>query len=218
LTAEPTESTSLQLVNKLMSLGIKGRAPGMKSSMELAEDFLGDPRFSHNEERIKSLVRWQVARTATTGFATGLGGLATLPVTLPAGVGAAWIVQARMVGSIAHICGYDLADERVQTLALAAIAGDATVNRTLKLIGGDLATRTGKAAVGRISGKSLIEVNKKVGFRLLTKSGTTGVINLGKAVPLLGGVVGSTVDGASTRAVGEIARRAFPQIAQAAEA
>jgi hypothetical protein len=58
----------------------------------------------------------------------------------------------------------------------------------------------------------LLDINKKVGFRLVTKSGTTGVVNLSKAVPVLGGVVGGTIDGTSTRAVGAVARRAFPSV------
>jgi len=115
-----------------------------------------------------------------------------------------------MIGSIAHIRGYDLADERVRTLVIAAIAGDATVSEVTKRIGSDFATRAGKAAVQRVPGKVLIEINKKIGFRLLTKSGTTGVVNLSKVVPVLGGVVGGAVDGTSTRAVGAIATRAFP--------
>ena len=54
-----------------------------------------------------------------------------------------------------------------------------------------------------------IEINRKVGFRLLTKAGTTGVINISKAIPLVGGVVGGTVDGVATGVVGKVAKRTF---------
>jgi hypothetical protein len=207
---KPSEGTALQLVSRLIDFGIDGKAPALKPSIHVAGNYLADTRFAHDDDRIRSLVRWHVAAATTTGFTTGLGGLVTLPVTLPAGLGAAWLLQARMIGSIAHIRGYDLADERVRTLVVAAIAGDATVAEVTKRIGGDLASRAGKAAVQRVPGKLLIEINKKVGFRLLTKGGTKGVLNLGKAVPVLGGVVGGAVDGASTRAVGAVAVRAFP--------
>ncbi len=201
---------ALQLTNKVMDLGIEGEAPGMKSSAEVAGDYLRDTRSHDNDERIRSLIRWHVAQTGTTGFVTGLGGLLALPVTLPAALGAAWILQARMVGAIAHIRGYDLKDERVRTLALAAIVGDASVAEAAKRIGGDFASRGGRAMVSRVPGKVLIEINKRVGFRLLTKGGTRGVLNLSKAVPVLGGVVGGAVDGVATRTVGEVAKRAFP--------
>jgi hypothetical protein len=113
-------------------------------------------------------------------------------------------------GAIAHIRGYDLDDDRVRTLAVAALAGDATVKEAVRRIGTDLGTRAGKQAVSRISGRALIEINKKVGFRLLTKAGTTGVINISKAIPLVGVVVGGTVDGAATGVVGKVAKRTFP--------
>jgi len=161
---KPPEGTALQLVSKLTDLGIDGKAPRLKPSIDVAGDYLADTRFAHDDDRIRSLIRWHVAAATTTGFTTGLGGLVTLPVTLPAGLGAAWLLQARMIGSIAHIRGYDVADERVRTLVIAAIAGDATVSEVTKRIGSDFATRAGKAAVQRVPGKVLIEINKKVGF------------------------------------------------------
>ena len=211
-----SEGSALQLVSKLTDLGIDGKAPRLKPSIDVAGDYLADTRFAHDDDRIRSLVRWHVAAATTTGFTTGLGGLVTLPVTLPAGLGAAWLLQARMIGSIAHIRGYDISDERVRTLVIAAIAGEATVSEVTKRIGSDFATRAGKAAVKRVPGKVLIEINKKVGFRLLTKGGTKGVVNLGKVVPVVGGVVGGAVDGASTRAIGAVAQRAFPSVQSAA--
>jgi len=52
-------------------------------------------------------------------------------------------------------------------------------------------------------------INKAVGFRLLTKAGSTGILNLTKMVPLVGGVVGGAFDGISTNIVGNTARDAF---------
>lgn len=115
-----------------------------------------------------------------------------------------------MVGAIAHIRGYDLHDDRARALTVAALAGDATVKEVVRRIGTDLGTRAGKQAVARISGRALLDINRKVAFRLLTKAGSTGVINISKAIPLVGGVVGGTIDGASTGVVGNVAKRAFP--------
>ncbi len=53
-------------------------------------------------------------------------------------------------------------------------------------------------------------VNRAVGFRLLTKFGQTGVVNFGKAIPLVGGAVGATfVGGAVTLAAGKVAKSLF---------
>jgi hypothetical protein len=203
-------SSALALVSKVSELGIDGKAPKLKTSAELAEDYLRDSGYRNHDARIDSLIRWESSKTFTTGFVTGVGGVLVLPVTIPVAIGSAWVLQARMVGAIAHIRGYDLDDDRVRTLAVAALAGDATVNEAVKRIGTEFGTRAGKQAVSRISGRALIEINKKVGFRLLTKSGTTGVINFSKAIPLVGGVVCGTVDGAATGVVGKVAKRTFP--------
>lgn len=200
---------ALQLVNRIMDMGIEGNAPGIKNSIEIAEEFINDSRYADDDARIDSLIRWQTARTGGTGFATGLGGIATMPVTLPTGLIAAWVIQARMVGAIAHIRGYDLSDERVRTFALACILGDATVTQVAKEFGAVTAKKLGQAAVSRIPGQVFIDINKKLGFRFITKAGSKGVVNVTKLVPILGGVVGGAVDATATRAVGAVAKRTF---------
>ena len=64
-------------------------------------------------------------------------------------------------------------------------------------------------AIKNIPGKVLTSVNQKVGFRLITKFGETGIINLGKMVPVVGGVVGGTVDIGSTKIIAENAYSIF---------
>lgn len=51
-----------------------------------------------------------------------------------------------------------------------------------------------------------------MGFRLLTKGGTTGVLNLGKMVPFAGAPIGATIEGLACRAVGGYAKSAFPRV------
>ena len=65
------------------------------------------------------------------------------------------------------------------------------------------------SALKRLPGRTFIEINKRVGFRLLTKFGEKGVINAGRAVPLLGGLVGGGVDAAWTKSIGNRARDIF---------
>ena len=70
-------------------------------------------------------------------------------------------------------------------------------------------TALAENAIKNISGKTITAINKKVGFRLLTKFGEKGAINLGKAIPLFGGIVGATFDSVTTNTVGNIARDTF---------
>jgi len=55
----------------------------------------------------------------------------------------------------------------------------------------------------------LIEINKKIGFRLITKAGEKGVVNLMKMVPLVGGIVGGTFDGLLVNVCGKTAKKVF---------
>lgn len=57
----------------------------------------------------------------------------------------------------------------------------------------------------------LKRINQAVGFRLLTKAGEKGIINLTKLVPVVGGVVGGTFDAVTCRITAKAAREAFRQ-------
>ena len=69
--------------------------------------------------------------------------------------------------------------------------------------------RSSLSAIKRVPGRALIEINKQVGFRLLTKAGTKGVLNLTKLVPLVGGLIGGSFDAATTYTVGHCAASTF---------
>lgn len=66
-----------------------------------------------------------------------------------------------------------------------------------------------KQTIKKLPGEVTKAINKKVGFRLVTKFGEKGVINLGKALPLVGGVIGGTVDGIGTHVIGKTAKTIF---------
>ena len=83
----------------------------------------------------------------------------------------------------------------------ATIAGMSVAN-IVKRFGISFGYKFGEKLVTKIPGAIIIEINKLVGFRLLTKFGTKGLVNLVTIVPFLGGVVGSAVDVAGTRSIG----------------
>lgn len=155
-----------------------------------------------------SLIRWQNTKAGTSGFLTGLGGIITMPVTIPANIASVMYVQIRMIAAIAHIGGHDIKDDRVKTLVYACLTGNAAKD-IIKDAGIVIGTKITTNAIKSISGKTLIEINKKVGFRLFTKFGEKGVINLGKAVPLVGGIIGGSMDSIATNTIGNIARGTF---------
>ncbi|WP_050933347.1 EcsC family protein, partial [Vibrio harveyi] len=155
-----------------------------------------------------SLIRWQNTKAGTSGFLTGLGGLITMPVTLPANITSVMYVQIRMIAAIAHLGGHDLKDDRVKAMVYACLTGNAAKD-ILKDIGIVVGRKLTENAIKSISGKTITKINQAVGFRLLTKFGEKGAINLGKAIPLVGGIVGATFDSVTTNTIGNIARDTF---------
>ena len=180
--------------------------PGLDSASELAGDYLkGSGTLT---DRVNRLIRWQNTKAATSGFVTGFGGAIVLPLTIPANVASVMYVQLRMVAAIAIMGGHDIRDDRVKTVAYACLTGNG-LKDIFKDAGIALGKGFAKSAIKKISGKKIIAINQKVGFRLLTKAGETGIVNLGKIVPFLGGVIGGVVDATTTNVIGNVARNTF---------
>lgn len=181
--------------------------PGLDSAQELDASYLQEE--GSLKEQINSLIRWQNAKSATSGFVTNLGGLITLPVAIPANFASVMFIQIRMIAAIAKMCGYDLRDDRVKTLVYVSLCGTA-VKDLMKDVGVQLGTKLTASMIQKyVTAEMLKEINKAVGFRLLTKAGQTGVINLGKAVPFVGGVIAGAFDGFTTNVIGNTARDMF---------
>ena len=160
------------------------------------------------EERARQLVRWQVTKAGTSGFLSGLGGVITMLVAIPANIASVMYVQIRMIAAVAHLGGHDIRNDQVRTLCYTCMCGKAAGD-VVKNTGISLGTKLTEQAIKKVAGKTLKNINKKVGFRLVTKFGEKGIINLGKMVPIAGGVVGGTFDAASTYVIGKIARTTF---------
>lgn len=179
---------------------------GLDSAEELAASYTknGGSAYDH----ANSLIRFQNTKAATSGFLAGLGGVITLPVTLPANITSVLFVQIRMIAALAHIGGHDIRDDRVKTLIYSCLVAN-SAKEVAKSIGVAAGNKLALNAVAAIPGKTLIAINKKIGMRLLTKTGQTGLINLGKAVPIVGGLVGGSFDAVTTNKIGNIARDTF---------
>lgn len=202
-----SESKALQLVNFITESAIDGIAP-LCSAENLALEYRIDVSYPDNEERIESLINWETTKNFTSGFITGLGGLILLPVAIPTAFAASWIIQARMAAAIASLAGYDIGSDRVRTFVTACLVGDACKD-IVKSAGIQASKGLAKSAINRVPGKVLIEINKKVGMRLITKAGQKGAVNLMKMVPLAGGIVGGAFDAGACRIVGKQAKRLF---------
>lgn len=180
--------------------------PGTDSAIELANNYLS--KTNNPQKALENLINTQVTKCATSGFLTGLGGLLTLPVAIPANIASVMYVQMRMIAAIAHIRGFDLKDDQVKTFVFVCLTGQ-SVAELSKQTGIKIGLKVGQSQIKRIPGSVLLKINQKVGFRLVTKLGEKGVFNLSKMVPLVGGVIGGGVDAISTKVIAKAAKKTF---------
>lgn len=205
-----------------------GGVPGWGTAEELANDYLKNNE--NIEDAIDSLIRWQIAKCGSSGFVTGLGGVLTLLVTIPANLISTWHIQMRMIAAIAHMCGQDIHSDQVKTLGLLCLCGNAgrdilvkagvdAVNKaTANEAGKQVGRQVGQWATSHFVGvameqeikaaskASLTAINKAVATKVAAESSEKG---LGKMVPLVGGLIGGVIDAAATAAIGNAAKKMF---------
>ena len=213
-TAEaPSSDRAERFLRWLVDIAVSGtpELPGgfrLSSALELADEYLRDGSYRDNDERVDALIRWETSKSFAAGFLGGLGGVLTIPISLPGTLVAAWVVQARMAATIACIYGHDPREDRVQTFVVLSLLGKLALD-AVKQAAKDIGYKLGAEVLKQIPGRLLIEINKQVGFRLVTKTGQRGTVNLIKGIPLIGGVVGGTIDAVTCRAAGSLARSLF---------
>jgi len=216
----------LELVGAIVRWGIEG-APipnpvggqplRIKTAAQLAGDYRSRADKVGLKQAIDELIEDQARWNAGTGFITGMGGFAFLPIQLPAAVTATWVIQTRLVATIADLYGFDLEHEAVRTQILLTLIGE-EAGEVLKQIGVKASQQFAQAQLRRMPAVALEAVNRAVGFRLVSRFGQDGVVRLHRAIPVLGGLVGGGIDYVMTKklgtyAAGELGRR-VPQGAE----
>ena len=147
-------------------------------------------------------------KASLSGFLAGVGGGLFLPVTITINISTVLVLQLRMISAIAVIGGYDVKDDRVKALITLCLVGKGASD-VLKQVGVKSSQQITTSVIQSISSTTLIKINQRVGFRLFTKFGSSGMINLGRVIPIVGGVVMAIFDLSSTRAIGIFAIRTF---------
>lgn len=167
---------------------------GVDSAYDLGNSYLAQK--GSLEDQVDSLIKWQVAKAATSGFVTGLGGVMIMPLTVPTNIASVIYVQIRMIAAIAYMGGHDIREDRVKSLIYICMVGNGA-KELLK----DMSVKAGERLAAKIA--------EKVSTNIASKTGQKSVTSLGKAVPVLGSVVGGSYDAITTRVVGKVAKKIF---------
>lgn len=200
-----------KLVERLLDIGIDGKGP-FDSAHKVADAALKQSG-GNAEAAIKLIQRDHRQIAAVGGFVTGLGGFFTMPVALPANVLEFYLLGTRMTAATARVRGYDIDQPEIRSAILLTLAGadsDDILKKAGMVAGGGKLT---SIALQRLPAPALMVLNKAIAFRLLGRLGQGIIAKLGRAVPVVGGLVGGGVDVYMLGKIAQQGVKEFPSVA-----
>lgn len=200
-------SRASQLLQSIVDRALLGLPP-LSSARELALTYQRDQRYPDPDACVTALIRRETTKTAVSSAVSNFGGLATLPISIPASLYLSFGYQARLSGAIACLYGHDLASRRVRTLVGLSLAGESAV-RLLKSLGVHYTTRVLEQGAAQLSEKILTEIGASVGMQIMAKTGDQAAAILVKSIPVVSAVVCGAIDWAYCRGVGTVSRKLF---------
>lgn len=203
--AQISQEQMMSLLHKCYNAALNG-IPGSKTCEQLAREYVD--KFGDPQTAARKFAANQILKCSTSGFVSGFGGLLLLPISIPANVGSVLYIQMRMIGAIAYMGGYDVRSDQVQTMVYLCLVGSSIVD-VIKSTGIQIANKVTVSMLKKLPGAVLTKINQKVGFRLVTKFGTKGAVNLVKVVPVAGAAVGASVDYVGTKLIAQKAINAM---------
>lgn len=157
------------------------------------------------DELAKKILHRKSIKNGLIGAITGVGGLITLPVSVPADLVSSWRIQASMAFSIAYVYGHTKDTTDLKTDLYLILAGD-SAKEAMKRIGIEISKSVTKKAIQKyITRDVMIKIWKVVGQKIITKAGEKSLTSFMKMVPLVGAPVGFAFDWFATETVGRFA-------------
>lgn len=201
------DAAATSLVERLLHSGFEGWK-SFDSARSIAESAL---RKHHGDQAkaIDEIVALHRKLAATNGFVTGLGGLFTMPVALPANVLGFYLLATRMCAAIAVVRGYDIDQRTLRSAVLLTLIGT-DANDVLSKAGVATTGRMASLATKRLPPAVLMVINKAVGFRLIGQLSTKVLARASKVIPVVGGVVGAGLDLLLLNRIAKNAQDQFP--------
>jgi len=190
-------------VREALNRAIRGGGP-LPAAAVTADRLLTAAR-GDVDRAVHDLIEAHVRYAGAQGLLTGLGGIITAAVAIPANVTGLALVQCRMVAAIAHVRGYDLDDPRVRNAILTCLLGPDVVEKRIrerKLPGPPMAVATAPVHDPHLDRMLSAEVTSD----LISRAGGKRLaITVARRTPLVGGAVGMSADAFATWRVGRYA-------------
>ncbi|MEN9798812.1 MAG: hypothetical protein RL653_2508 [Pseudomonadota bacterium] len=178
----------MQVLEWAYGQALRPGIPGVESVDELIATYRskGTSRWDGAE----SLVRWQAARCAGTGFVLAFGGVASLPLALTADLATSYFLQLRMVAAIAGLGGRDPHHPEVRSECIECVLAD------------EEGAHAGPQALGSV-------MQRLASKRFLARTAPKSLRRVGRVVPVVGGVINGSMNGVLTWQLGKRAMTRF---------
>ncbi|NQZ56438.1 MAG: hypothetical protein HRT88_03065 [Lentisphaeraceae bacterium] len=123
---------------------------------------------------IEKMINTEARNSGIIGFLTGVGGLAFLPIALPADIIGTLRIQSRLIEFISMKLGHAEVDSRALKMKQYAMLA-------------------GSQQAGNLAGKLILKMTLRFAPKIILES-----------IPIIGGVVGYLIDSMSTKAIGKL--------------
>lgn len=183
-----TEAMTLSL-NWAYTQSACGEIPSpLVNAMQLADEYrLQYPSLT---EAANNLIKFELSKISGVGLLTSFGGV----VSLPANIATVLLMQMRLVQAIACLAGRNLDDEEVKQFAFISLLG-ANVSLAAKK----------KMLEGGIE-NLLPKIAEKLAPKML---GTVGTSSILKCIPIISGIIGTSLDALTTYGIAKTAQELF---------
>lgn len=179
-----------ELIDWIVRHAIDGFGPFV-SAEQLATEYA--EKHQDVEKAIAAMVQAEIVKVGVSGFLMGLPGLVAMPVSIPANLGADYLLAARLVAAIASLRGWDLNNDKVRSFIVLCLIGNQgkEIIKNASVVAG---AKVAKNVVAMVSRKGLGAAERTVTTALLRVVGARGARVLGRGIPFLGSAVGASLD------------------------
>lgn len=168
-----------------------------------------DRRGASSAEAAEALVQRYALLSGATGFACGLPGYLTMPVTIPSNLAGVTLLQLHLCAALAVLAGRDPHADDVRRQCIACVLDAPSPSEASSEASSGEASRPEQdeereGLLRRLAGK----VGER-GVRFAAEQVAGALTKSARSLPLVGGAVSGMADARSTQAVGRRARQAF---------